>query len=144
MIRRFLPRLRLFKSFYSSPVLPLSARSQISASRPSNSRLFTHFSARLTSPTRSPLDDRPLLPENATLSQRLKHLIKSYGWYALGMYAVLTVVDFGIAFAGVNLLGAEFLAAAIDVVPQTPLEDVMIARADADRVHKVAGAEKAV
>jgi len=110
MIRRFLPRLRLFKSFYSSPVLPLSARSQISASRPSNSRLFTHFSARLTSPTRSPLDDRPLLPENATLSQRLKHLIKSYGWYALGMYAVLTVVDFGIAFAGVNLLGAEYVS----------------------------------
>jgi N-terminal acetyltransferase 2 len=40
------------------------------------------------------------------LTTRLKILIKSYGWYALGVYFVLTVVDFSIAFAAVNLLGA--------------------------------------
>lgn len=121
MIRRFLPRLRLFKTFNpirSTPLLPLTSHvglrstSPISLTRtshPSNSRLFTHFSARLTSssPPKSPLDDRPTLPPNASLSQRLKHLIKSYGWYALGVYTILSVVDFGVAFAGVNLLGAE-------------------------------------
>lgn len=121
MIGRFLPRLRLFKTFNpvraSLPLLPTTSRvgirstSPISLTRtaqPSNSRLFTHFPARLSSsPPQSPLDDRPTLPPDATLSQRLKFLIKSYGWYALGMYIALTVVDFGVAFAGVNLLGAE-------------------------------------
>ena len=124
MIRRFLPRLRFFKTFNpvrSSPILPLTSHvgirstspiSLTQSSRPSsNSRLFSHFSARLTSsPPQSPLDDRPPLPENPTLSQRLKHLIKSYGWYALGMYLVLGVADFGIAFACVNLLGAEHVS----------------------------------
>ncbi|KIM78952.1 hypothetical protein PILCRDRAFT_824072 [Piloderma croceum F 1598] len=123
MIRRFLPRLRLFKSFNpirSSPILPLASRiglrstsptSLTRSPRPPNSRLFSHFSARLTqSPPRSPLDDRPLLPENASLSQRLKHLIKSYGWYALGIYLVITVVDFGVVFACINLIGAEHVS----------------------------------
>jgi len=114
MIRRFLPRLRLFKLSSSSPILPLNLRSALLTppSRPSNSRLFNHFSARLTSASqpRSPLDDRPLLPENASLSQRLKHLIKSYGWYALGVYTILTIFDFGVAFAGVHLLGAEYVS----------------------------------
>jgi hypothetical protein len=33
--------------------------------------------------------------------------MKTYGWYALGVYLVLSAVDFGVAFAGINLLGAE-------------------------------------
>lgn len=123
MLRRFIPRLRLFKTFspvYTTPILPLTSRvglrsvsptSLTRASRPSSSRLFSHFSARLSSqPPQSQLDDRPTLPPDATLSQRLKFLIKSYGWYALGMYLVLSAVDFGIAFAGVNLLGAEHVS----------------------------------
>ena len=52
----------------------------------------------------------------ATLSQRLKHLIKSYGWYALGVYAVLTVADFTVAFAGISLIGSEHVARATDAV----------------------------
>jgi len=44
---------------------------------------------------------------DASLTERLKHLIKTYGWYALGVYTILTVVDFGIAFAGINVIGAE-------------------------------------
>jgi hypothetical protein len=77
-------------------------------SGPSQSRFFHHFSARLStlSPL-SPSDGSPRPSENQTLSQRLKTLIKSYGWYALGVYAVLTVLDFGVAFVGINLLGAE-------------------------------------
>jgi hypothetical protein len=50
------------------------------------------------------------LPQNATLSQRFKHLIKSYGWYALGVYAILSALDFGVAFVGINLLGAEYVS----------------------------------
>lgn len=119
MIRKFLPRLRLFKTFNpirSTPILPLTSQVGLRSTsitrtlHPSTSRLFTHFPARLTSsssPPQSPLDDRPTLPPDATLSQRLKHLIKSYGWYALGVYIILSAVDFGVAFAGVNLLGAE-------------------------------------
>ncbi|KAF8844760.1 hypothetical protein BDN67DRAFT_894348 [Paxillus ammoniavirescens] len=55
----------------------------------------------------APNDSGPSLPPDATVSQRLKHLVKSYGWYALGVYLILSALDFAIAFAGVNLLGAE-------------------------------------
>jgi hypothetical protein len=44
------------------------------------------------------------------LSHRLKHLIKAYGWYALGVYVILSTLDFGIAFVGINLLGAEYVS----------------------------------
>jgi len=47
-----------------------------------------------------------------TLSGRLKALIKTYGWYALGVYSVLTVLDFGVAFALVQLLGKDKVAVA--------------------------------
>lgn len=50
------------------------------------------------------------LPPNASLTDRLKHLIKSYGWYALGLYLVIGVVDFSVAFAGIHLFGAESVA----------------------------------
>jgi len=50
----------------------------------------------------------PITEEHPTsLSGKLKLLIKSYGWYALGVYAVLSVVDLGISFALINFLGAE-------------------------------------
>lgn len=123
MIRRFIPRLRFFKTFNpirTTPILPLTSRvgirstSPISLTRnslPLNTRSFTQSARRSSSsPPSSPLDDRPTLPPDASLSQRLKHLIKSYGWYALGMYIILSAVDFGVAFAGVNLLGAEHVS----------------------------------
>jgi len=40
----------------------------------------------------------------------LKHLIKSYGWYALGVYLIVSALDLSVAFAGVNLLGAEYVS----------------------------------
>ena len=42
-----------------------------------------------------------------TLSQRLRQLIKTYGWYTLGVYVILSALDFTIAFAAINVLGAE-------------------------------------
>ncbi|KAF7376022.1 DUF1279 domain-containing protein [Mycena sanguinolenta] len=41
--------------------------------------------------------------------QRLKHLFKTYGWYALGMYLCLSVMDFGVAFGLINIIGAEYV-----------------------------------
>ncbi|TFK75292.1 hypothetical protein BDN72DRAFT_509502 [Pluteus cervinus] len=100
-----LPVVRSIVPRVTPPLLPTSHRV-----RPT--RLFRNFPARLRPlTTRSPSPDPPhTLPPDASLSQRLKHLIKSYGWYALGVYAVLTVLDFGVAFAGVNLLGAEYVS----------------------------------
>lgn len=118
-LRRFLiiPRFPIFRTI-TPPVLPLTRSSPSSklltnphSSSPSNSRLFHHFPARLSSSSPPPNPDPQLsLPKSASLSQRLKHLIKSYGWYALGVYFLIGIVDFGIAFAAINLLGAEHVS----------------------------------
>jgi N-terminal acetyltransferase 2 len=36
--------------------------------------------------------------------------MKKYGWYTLGVYFLLSVADFAVAFAGINLLGAEHVS----------------------------------
>jgi hypothetical protein len=90
------------------PLLPISVRSLPSSNRIASSRLFPNFHTRLnSSPPPSPSPPSPEQKPDATLSQRLKHLIKSYGWYALGVYFTISAIDFGVAFAGINLLGAE-------------------------------------
>ncbi|KAI0686359.1 hypothetical protein BC835DRAFT_1523123 [Cytidiella melzeri] len=112
-----IPVLRALVPRVTKPLLPLSryaAEPVGSLTRHggrNSTRLFHHLPARLTSsrsssPT-SPTDSH--LPPNASLSQKLKYLIKSYGWYALGVYLILGAVDFGIAFAGINILGAEYV-----------------------------------
>ncbi|TFK54372.1 hypothetical protein OE88DRAFT_1595375, partial [Heliocybe sulcata] len=50
------------------------------------------------------------VPPGASLSQRLKYLIKYYGWYALGLYFIIGALDFGVAFAAINVLGADQVA----------------------------------
>ncbi|KAH8828417.1 hypothetical protein DL96DRAFT_1603170 [Flagelloscypha sp. PMI_526] len=105
-----LPGLRALMPRVTAPLLPTSLRATsvlTRTSRPtSQARLFQNFSTRLAD-TSPETHETHSLPKDATLSQRLKHLIKSYGWYALGVYIVLSVVDFSVAFAAVNLLGAE-------------------------------------
>ncbi|KAF9227478.1 hypothetical protein BS17DRAFT_775575 [Gyrodon lividus] len=117
MLRRVLPRFPLFR--VTAPLLPMTTRvaaqpasavSLTSLSRASPSRFFRTPTPRLTStPTGSPHpnDSGPSLPPDVTVSQRLKHLVKSYGWYTLGVYLVLSALDFTVAFVGINLLGAE-------------------------------------
>ncbi|KAL6310510.1 hypothetical protein BKA93DRAFT_756386 [Sparassis latifolia] len=115
---RRLPVIRALIPRVSQPLLPLTTR--LAASQVTRGiglpqvRLFQHFPARLTStPPRSPSSSAPDdpnssgLPPNATVSQRLKHLIKTYGWYALGVYIIFSVADFGVAFAVINIVGAE-------------------------------------
>jgi hypothetical protein len=36
--------------------------------------------------------------------------MKAYGWYAVGIYAVVSIVDFGAAFLAIKLLGAEYVS----------------------------------
>ncbi|KAF7362016.1 Peptide alpha-n-acetyltransferase [Mycena venus] len=76
--------------------------------RVSNSRLFNHFPARLTS-SPPPPESSSSLPPDATRYQRLKHLFKTYGWYALGMYICIGFLDFGVAFSLINIVGAEYV-----------------------------------
>ena len=114
-----IPVLRALIPRVSRPLLPLTrlaaagAEPRISLTRPGRvgTRLLHHSPTRLssTSPPPSSHSSGPdsELPPNASLSQRLKHLIKAYGWYALGVYIILSVADFTVAFAAVNVLGAE-------------------------------------
>ncbi|OJT10768.1 hypothetical protein TRAPUB_12710 [Trametes pubescens] len=119
MVRSFIlriPVVRALASRVSQPLLPLTTRFAPRAAA-SNARPFSHFPARLSaSPPpspRSPEDPESsshTLPPDASLTQRLKHLIKSYGWYALGVYIVLSTLDFTVAFAAVNVIGAEHVS----------------------------------
>lgn len=111
LIPRF-PRLKAFLPRVPIPLLPVTRLRPPQAQTPHhNSRLFQHFPSHLnnSSPS-SPHPSSDPIPPNATLSQRLKHLIKSYGWYALGVYLIISTLDFGVAFALVNLLGAEYVS----------------------------------
>ena len=36
--------------------------------------------------------------------------MKQYGWYAVGVYFTISVIDFAVAFAGINLLGADYVS----------------------------------
>jgi hypothetical protein len=108
-LRGILPRLA------TRPLLPITRGftplAHTRSSRPSFFRSFYNSRLRLTtpsspsSPPQSPSSQAP-----QTLSGRLKTLIKSYGWYALGVYLVLSALDFGVAFAAINLLGADHVA----------------------------------
>ena len=129
MVRSFIlriPVIRALTSRVTQPLLPLTARAAPrSTSSLAGSRPFSHFPARLTS---SPSSSRHSsqdsaefshgLPPNASLSQRLKHLIKSYGWYALGVYVILSTLDFTVAFAAVNILGAEHVSKVVSEVKE--------------------------
>ncbi|KIY64088.1 hypothetical protein CYLTODRAFT_425523 [Cylindrobasidium torrendii FP15055 ss-10] len=118
MSRRLLrlPFMRVFGRA-AAPVLPLT-RPLTNTARAPPLRLFsTSPRLRSSSPnshshsrSRSDGDPSSDLPPNASLSTRLKHLIKSYGWYALGVYIALSTIDFGVAFALINVVGAEHVA----------------------------------
>ncbi|KAK2467780.1 hypothetical protein APHAL10511_000075 [Amanita phalloides] len=117
-LRALLPRL-------SAPLLPLARPHlrpfRVAVPRPPALALAPR---RLHSPTSPPL------PPDPSLSQRLQLLIKSYGWYALGVYIFFSTLDFAVAFAGVSLLGADYVAGiaatvkavVYDILPTKPAE----------------------
>ncbi|KAL5523781.1 hypothetical protein ACEPAG_7954 [Sanghuangporus baumii] len=129
-----LPGLRLLvprASLISRPILPVASR--IAIHRPtlpaySSWRLFSYSPLRSRSPSpssrtddregHSHSDSRSSLGPDATLSERLKHLIKTYGWYALGVYITISTIDFSVAFAAINVIGAEQVQHVVDIVKQ--------------------------
>lgn len=52
-------------------------------------------------------EDDPEPDPNLSAYARLKLLFKRYGWYALGMYTVLSALDFSLVFVLIHLAGAE-------------------------------------
>ncbi|KAI0252134.1 hypothetical protein BJV78DRAFT_1125023, partial [Lactifluus subvellereus] len=54
----------------------------------------------------------PNAKESASLSQRLMTLMKPYGCYAVSVYTVISIADFTILIAGVNLLGVDYVSVA--------------------------------
>jgi hypothetical protein len=50
------------------------------------------------------------------VGNKLKDLMKKYGRHALGVYLFLSAIDFGIAFLGVHLVGAERLEKVKDII----------------------------
>ncbi|KAJ7502746.1 hypothetical protein B0H11DRAFT_1986164 [Mycena galericulata] len=112
MVRRFFARMPLLRSQALLPTFRPLRPNQLPltyAPRASHSRLFNHFPARLTASPPPSESSSAGLPPDATRYQRLKHLFKTYGWYALGVYCVLSVLDFGVAFGLVNIIGAEYV-----------------------------------
>ena len=109
-----LPRFTFFRSLVprvSRPLLPLTTRGSLPTSRILTRPLRISPSRHIhtTSPRRSS-SHSPDAKEPPTLSQRLRELIKSYGWYAVGVYAAVSAADFAVALIGVNLLGAEYVS----------------------------------
>ena len=95
-----------------TPILPVSS-AHTAALRPAANtgfRFFHRSQPRLTSNSNPGGGGYETDQSTLTFSQRLKHLIKSYGWYALGVYFLISTVDFGVAFAAVNLIGAEYVS----------------------------------
>ncbi|KAF4261036.1 hypothetical protein CNMCM8812_005135 [Aspergillus fumigatus] len=57
--------------------------------------------------------------ESGSLSQRLKKLSREYGWAALGVYLLLSAMDFPFCFIAVRHLGAERIGHYEHVVVET-------------------------
>lgn len=79
-------------------------------SRPSlRSSTRNAFNKRLLS-TKPPLDPAPnvQLPKpSLSLTQRMRKLSREYGWSALGVYLLLTALDFPFCFLAVRWLGTD-------------------------------------
>lgn len=59
-----------------------------------------------------------------SLSQKLRKLSREYGWSALGVYLLLSALDFPFCFAAVRLLGADRIGHYEDVILQTVADGV--------------------
>ncbi|KNG82546.1 peptide alpha-N-acetyltransferase Nat2 [Aspergillus nomiae NRRL 13137] len=87
-------------SFLSSRIRPRYGNMR-SFSRTQQAPVFRRFlsSSRSKSASQS--------GQSSSLSQRLKALSREYGWSALGVYLLLSAMDFPFCFAAVRFLGAE-------------------------------------
>jgi N-terminal acetyltransferase 2 len=114
MMRRMFPRLPFLRTIVprvSRPILPLTSRISHPETRILTGTLrISPFRSIHTTPARLSSPHSPDAKDATSLTQRLKTLMKVYGWYAVGVYTVISIVDFTIAFAGINLLGADYVS----------------------------------
>ena len=78
--------------------------------RNTRSNLIQRIPNKRFSSSKSPFNPTPHLnsPEpSLSLSQRFKKLSREYGWSALGVYLLLTALDFPFCFLAVQWLGTE-------------------------------------
>jgi hypothetical protein len=54
-----------------------------------------------------PDPDQP--PEKASIRERLRFLSRRYGWWALAVYLLASLVDFSLVFAAIHMLGADHI-----------------------------------
>jgi len=119
MSPRLISRIPIWRSLTrlnvrARPLLPLTQRITALNTLPRHGLMsrWSIPSRSYTTPPPSPStsSSESPIPENVTVSQRLKILIKKYGWYALSMYIILSTADFAVAFTAVNLIGAEHVS----------------------------------
>ncbi|KAF9519242.1 hypothetical protein BS47DRAFT_83710 [Hydnum rufescens UP504] len=101
-------RIPVFKVFLPrGPILPFARPFPLvrSPRSPTHSiRLSRRPHSNSPPRTPSPTTDTP---PPTSLTGRLKSLIKTHGWYALGVYFGLSLLDFSLTFAVIYLVGAE-------------------------------------
>lgn len=113
----------------AAPLLPFSARQAARARSPLGStnaagRGRYPLTSRRAYSTSPPPPSSPTAEAPKTLTGRLKLLIKTHGWYALGVYAGISVLDFSLAFAAIYLLGADQVSAVTNRLKDTLTETV--------------------
>lgn len=100
----------------NSPFTSLSIRSRplrslrpIQRHTPKQTNHHLHHTPRRrpysTQPTPGP--SQPPIEPTRTLSQRLKNLSREYGWSAVGVYLLLSALDFPFCFLAVRWIGTE-------------------------------------
>ncbi|KAL8807147.1 MAG: hypothetical protein Q9200_004780 [Gallowayella weberi] len=90
-------------SLHPSPFLRLLARNI-------NRRPVRHVLSKRFNSTKPPFNPTPQLgsPEpSLSFSQRLRKLSREYGWSAMGVYLLLSALDFPFCFLAVRWVGAE-------------------------------------
>ena len=104
----FSPRLRTNAS-YCSPPLQQSHLLQLLSRNARRTSVRHLFQKRLNSnkPPYNPTPDLNSPEPSLSLSQRLKKLSREYGWSALGVYLLLTALDFPFCFLAVRWLGTD-------------------------------------
>jgi len=78
-------------------------------------------------------------PKSLSLSERLKKLSREYGWSALGVYLLLSALDFPFCFLAVRLFGTDRIGQVEQTVVNTFWKVVEVAFPNARH-----GAEQAV
>lgn len=116
-----IPLLRVFSAAAShpAPLLPLTARQAARTRAPLSPNVTGRGSRQSPLTSRRAYSTSPSPPPSPnssseapkTLSGRLKHLIKTHGWYALGVYIGISTLDFTLTFATIYFLGADQVSA---------------------------------